>query len=104
MESKNVNKADGTTLVNAIRLMFKNMKSGNNVYLAFSNKSFHVLIFVMAMSVIANIVLVDLLMRAPTLVQSTDTLVSMTQFILSLSAIVAGLWLFFKGVNIITDK
>jgi hypothetical protein len=56
------------------------------------------------MSVIANVVLVDLLISAPTLVQRASMPVFVVQLILSVSAIIAGLWLFLKGVNIVTDK
>lgn len=104
MEQKKATKADEVTLVNAARFMFKNMKSGDIMYLAFSRRHFHMLVFVMAMSVIANVVLVSLLLSAPTVVQRADTPVFITQFILSLSAIVAGFWLFLQGVNIVTNK
>lgn len=58
----------------------------------------------MGMSVIANIALLDLLVRAPTMVEKTNTPIFIAQFILSASAIVSGFWLFLKGVNIVTDK
>lgn len=104
METKKVNKVDEVTFAKAIRLMFSNMKSGKTIYLAFTKRSFHLLIFTMAMSVIANIVLVDFLINAPILVQRTDTPIFVVQLILSTSAIITGLWLFLKGVNIVTDK
>ena len=104
METKKVNKVNEITLAKAMGQMFKDMKSGNTIYLAFSRNSYYVLIFVMAMSVIANIALVNLLMNAPTLVERTDTTIFIVQLTLSASAIVAGFWLFLKGVNIVTDK
>lgn len=107
MEVKNGHKAkplDSITLSKAIRLMFKDMKSGKTIYLAFPNRSFYVLVFVLAMSIIANMVLVDLLIRAPTMVERTSTPTFVVQFLLSATAIVSGFWLFLKGVNIITDK
>lgn len=104
MEPKKVNKVDEVTFAKSIRLMFKNIESGKTLYLAFTKRNFHALIFVMAMSVIANLVLVDLLMSAPTVVQRTSTPMFVAQLILSISAIIAGFWLFLKGVNIITDK
>lgn len=105
MDTKNKTKSlDGITLAKAIKLMFKDMKSGHTVYLAFSRKSFHILIFTIAMSIIANIALVDLLVSAPTVVERTNTVMFVTQTILSVVAIVSGLWLFLKGVNIVIDK
>jgi uncharacterized membrane protein len=104
MGQKKVTKTDEMTLANAMRSMFKNMKSGNTIYLAFSRRNFYMLVFVMGMSVIANIVLVDLLLVAPTMVQRADTPIFVAQFILSSFAIVAGFFLFLKGVNIVTDK
>lgn len=109
METKNVRngrhkKIDEFTLESAFRLMLKEMKSGNTVYLAFSKRSFHILVFVIAMSIIANIVLIDLLIRAPTIVEKMNTPIFVIQFLLSTTAIVSGLWLFIRGVNIITDK
>jgi len=104
METKKVNKVSEITFAKAVGQMFKDMKNGNTIYLAFSRKSYYVLVFVMAMSVIANIALVNLLVNAPTLVQRTDTPTFIVQLTLSASAIVSGLWLFLKGVNIVTDK
>lgn len=107
METKSGHKAKpltDVTLAKAFTTMFRNMKSGKTVYLAFSKRSFHILVFVMGMSVIANVVLLDLLMRAPAMVQRTETPIFVIQFILSASAIISGFWLFLKGVNIVTDK
>lgn len=104
MGLKKGNTVNETNLINALGSMFKDMRSGKTVYLAFSRNGFYILIFVMAMSVIANVVLVDLLMNAPVMVQKTDELVFTTQFLLSAVAIIAGLWLFIKGVNMVTDK
>jgi hypothetical protein len=98
------NRVDDKTFVTAIQSMFRNIKSGNTLYLAFTRKGFYMLIFVMAMSIIANLILVDLLITAPTVVQRSDLLTVAVQLILSISAIVAGLWLFLKGVNIVTEK
>jgi lysylphosphatidylglycerol synthetase-like protein (DUF2156 family) len=104
MGIKNTNKVDDITFVKAIKLMFKDIKSGRTLYLAFTKRGFCALIFVMAMSVIANLVLVDLLISAPTLVQRAETLIFVAQLILSISAVIVGLWLFLKGVNIVTEK
>lgn len=104
MGQKKATKTNDVTLANAMRFMFKNMKSGDIIYLAFSRKHFYALVFVMAMSVIANAVLVSLLVGAPTVVQRADTPIFITQFVLSLSAIVAGFWLFLQGITIVTDR
>jgi hypothetical protein len=104
METKKVKRVDEVTFARAIKLMFKNIKSDKILYLAFTKRGFHTLVFVMGMSVIANVVLVDLLISAPILVQRASLPVFVVQFILSVSAIIAGLWLFLKGVNIVTDK
>ncbi len=104
MALKNVSRANEVTFSNAVRTMFKNMKDGSIVYLAFSRMNFYILIFVMGMSVIGNIVLVSLLVGAPTVVEKADTPTFIAQFTLSLSAIIAGLWLFLKGITIVTDR
>lgn len=107
MDVKNGHKkrrVDEATLAQAFRTMFKDMKSGRTVYLAFSRGSFHILIFTLAMSVIANIVLVDLLIRAPTVVERANTIIFIVQMSLSITGIIAALWLFFKGINIITER
>lgn len=106
METKNGKhkKANNITFENAFKSMIKEMHSGKTIYLAFSKRNFHVLVFVLAMSIIANIVLIDLLVRAPTIVEKTNIPIFMIQFLLSATAIVSGLWLFLRGVNIITDK
>ena len=106
METKNGKhkKMNESTLANAFRVMLKEMNNDKMTYLAFSKRNFHILVFVLAMGVIANVALVDLLIRAPTVVQKTNTLVFAVQFLLSTMAIVSGLWLFLRGINIITDK
>jgi hypothetical protein len=104
MGQKIATKTNEVNFANAMKFMFKNMNSGDTMYLAFSRRHFYVLVFVMGMSVIANAVLVSLLVGAPTIVQRTDTLTFVTQFILSSSAIVAGFWLFLQGVNIVTNN
>jgi hypothetical protein len=104
METKKVNRVDEVTFAKAIKLMFKNIKSGKTLYLAFTKRGFHTLVFAVGMSVVANVVLVDLLISAPTLVQRASLPVFVVQLILSVSAIISGLWLFLKGVNIVTDK
>lgn len=92
------------TLVNVFKAMFKDIKSGQTIYLAFSKRNFHILIFTLGMGMIANVVLVDLLIRAPTVIEKSYILVYITQIFLSVAAIISALWLFLKGVNIITDK
>lgn len=97
-------KLDESTLESALKLMFKEMKSGRTIYLAFPKRNFHILVFVIAMGIIANIVLVDLLIRAPTVVERVNTPIFVIQFLLSAAAIISGFWLFLRGVNIITDR
>ena len=106
METKNGYKTKpiDVTLAKAFMSIFKDMKSGKTVYLAFSKRSFHILVFVLAMSVIANIALVDLLVRTPTVIERSSPPMYVAQLILSVGAIISGIWLFLKGVNIITDK
>ena len=104
MEAKKDHKIDEVALAKAVKLMFGNMKSGRTVYLSFSRMNFRALIFTIAMSVIANIVLIDLLIRAPIIVEKTTTLLYLIQFSLSAVAIIAGLWLFFKGINLEVDR
>ena len=104
MEVKKGHKIDEVTFAKAVRLMFGDMKSGRTVYLSFSRMNFRALIFTMAMGVIANIVLIDLLIRAPTMVEKTTTFFYFIQLSLSSAAIVAGLWLFFKGINLEVDR
>lgn len=91
-------------LASALKTMFKNIKSGKTVYLAFSKRSFHILIFTLAMGVIANLVLVDLLLRAPTVVERPDKFIYAAQLALSITAIGSALWLFLRGVNIVTER
>jgi hypothetical protein len=104
MGQRNTTKTNEVNFADAMKFMFKNMNSGDTMYLAFSRRHFYMLVFVMGMSVIANSVLISLLVGAPTIVQRTDTLTFVTQFVLSLSAVVAGGWLFLQGVNIVTNK
>lgn len=104
MANKNGKKIDDRTFVTAIGSMLKNIKSGQTLYLAFTRRGFYMLIFVIATSIIANLILVDLLITAPTVVERADTPIFTVQMVLSISAIIAGLWLFLKGVNIVTDK
>ena len=107
METKNgykMRQFNEETLAGAFKTMFKNMKSGKTIYLAFSKRNFHILVFVLGMNIVANSVLIDLLINAPTMVQRMDMPFFITQFSLSSAAVVSGFWLFLRGINIITDK
>jgi len=97
-------KPKDVTFEGAFKTILKEMTSGETVYLAFSKRNFRVLVFVLAMSIIANIILIDLLIRAPTVVIRMSTPIFVIQFLLSAAAIISGFWLFLKGINIITDK
>jgi len=103
-KTKKTGNIDGISLAHALKTMVRNMESGRTIYLAFSRMGFYVLVFVMGMSIIANVVLLDLLISAPATIVRTDNLVFIAQLSLSIAAVIAGLWLFLKGVNIIVDK
>lgn len=103
-ETKKENKIDGTTLAKAIRLMFKNMKSGKTVYLAFSKKGFHFLIFALTIGTAANITLMYILLQGTGFITRANPIIVTFQLILSLISVIAGIWLFFKGINIVVDK
>lgn len=106
MGQKNVsktNRANGTTLARAIELMFRNVKSGNTIYISFSKKTFHFLIFTLAMAIIANIILAYIILKSPIFVGGIYTIIYTVLLILSIATIFSGTWLVFKGIDIITD-
>lgn len=103
MGAKIATKKDETTLVNAMKMMFKNIKSGDTIYLAFSRKSFYILIFVLTIGTAANIALIDILLHGSGYGMVSNTSIVYTQLILSVIAIVSGIWLFFKGINVAVD-
>lgn len=107
MTSKNANKAkklNGTTLAKSIELMFRNVKSGNTIYISFSKKTFHFLIFTLAMAIIANIIIAYLILKSPIFVGGIYTIIYTIVLILSVTTIFSGTWLVFKGIDIITDN
>ena len=103
METKKENKIDNTTLFKAMKTMFKNMKSGKTVYLAFSKRNFHFLIFVLVIGTAANIALIYILLQGSGFIIRANPIIVTFQLILSVISIIAGIWLFFKGVNIVVD-
>lgn len=106
MISKNANKAkklNGTTLASAIETMLRNVKSGNIIHVTFSKKTFRLLIFTLAMAIIANIILAYLILKSPIFVGGIYTIIYIIILILSIATIFSGVWLVFKGIDIITD-
>jgi hypothetical protein len=88
MGQKKVTKTNETTLANAVRFMFKNMKNRDIIYLAFSRVNFYILVFVMAMSIIVRIISVDLLLNIPTRVKKADISIYITRIVLSPAIVV----------------
>lgn len=81
----------------------KNIKSGNMIYIAFSKKSFYALLFTIGMAIIANIILVYLLANYPIWTGGLDMFLYIALLILCIITIFSGLWLIFKGIDIVTD-
>lgn len=81
----------------------KNIKSGNMIYIAFSKKSFYALLFTIGMAIIANVILAYLLAIYPIWTGGLDMFMYIALFILSVVTIFSGLWLIFKGIDIVTD-
>lgn len=103
-KDKKINENAGKTMIDTFRLMFKNMKSGNVIYLAFSKKSFHILIFTIAIGTAANVALIDILLQGTGFVTRANTMIVTFQLILSGLSVISGIWLFLKGVTVITDN
>jgi hypothetical protein len=106
METKKANKfkkSSEISLARAVKLMLMKFGERDTIYLAFSRRNFYILIFVLALGTIANIVLVDLLLHAPVLVEKANIFIYIIQLALSITSIIAGLWLFFKGISIVVD-
>lgn len=106
MEPKKVSKfkkSNEVSLAYAMRLMLEKLGDRDTIYLAFSRRNFYILIFVLALGTIANIVIVDLLLQAPVFVERANMFIYSIQLALSSASIIAGLWLFFKGINIVVD-
>lgn len=97
------------TFARTLSVMFRNIKSGSNIYIVFSKKSFHILIFTLAMSIIANTVLIYLMLNYPAITGGIFTggirsiIIFACQLILSVAAVISGIWLVFKGIDIVTD-
>lgn len=103
MDTRKKQKIDEVSLARSVRLMFRAFEDRKIIYLAISKRNFQVLVFTLAVGIMANIALVDLLLRAPTMVVRTNIFIYITQLAISIISIAAGLWLFFKGINIIFD-
>jgi hypothetical protein len=102
-KASKIKKSNEVSLAHAMKLMLEKLGERDTIYLAFSRRNFYLLIFVLALGTIANIVLVDLLLRAPVLVERTSIFIYSIQLALSATAIIVGLWLFLKGINIVVD-
>lgn len=107
MTSKNTSKTkklNGVTLTKAIELMSRNIKSGNTIYIAFPKKTFQLLIFTLTMSIVANAIIAYLIIEFQTFVSGIYTFVYIILFILSITTVLSGLYIVFKGIDIITDE
>lgn len=105
MDTKNVkSKSIGEiNVIKAMTMMFKDIKSGRTVYLAFSKRGFHLLIFALAIGTAANIALMDILLQGTGFITKAHPVIVVLQLILSGTSVLAGVWLFFKGINIIVE-
>lgn len=105
METKSgkTRKLNERTFDKALSAMFKNIKSGNLIYIVFSKRSFHILIFTLSMSIIANIIIAYLIVNSLPLTMGIGALTNIVMLILSFTTIISGLWLVFKGIDIVTD-
>ena len=101
METKTTKKLNERSFNRALSSMLKNIKSGNLIYIVFSKNSFRMLVFTLAMSIIANLILVYLLINS--LIMGGIGVIYTVMLVLSIIAIISGLWLVFKGIDIVTD-
>lgn len=102
-----VYKINNVGLSRMIEAMFKNIKSGDTLYISFSKKSFRILVFTMSMGVIANIILVYIIIKlfaSYPILRGQDVFTYAIILILSIVAVLSGLWLVFKGIDIVTDN
>lgn len=83
--------------------IFKNIKSGDMIYIAFSKKSFYALLFTIGMAIIANIILSYILVSYPIWTRGSDMFMYLILLVLCVVTIFSGLWLIFKGIDIVTD-
>lgn len=81
----------------------RNIKSGNMIYIAFSKKSFYALLFTIGMAIIANIILAYILIKYPIWIGGPETIIYIVLSILAVATVLSGLWLIFKGIDIVTD-
>lgn len=84
--------------IEMIKLTLKTLEDKNTIYLAFSRSGFFGLIFVIGAGIAANIAIIDFLIRK----DMTDML-AILQFAISAAAVITGLWLFLRGVNIAVE-
>ena len=84
-------------------VMLKNIKSGDNIYIVFSKKSFRVLVFTLGMAIIANIIIGYLIINSLSFAKGVDIFIYIVMLILSIITVFSGLWLVFKGIDIATE-
>jgi hypothetical protein len=90
-------------ITRTIELMLKNIKIEGNIYIVFSKKSFRVLVFTLGMSIIANIIIIILIIHSLSFTMNIDTFIYIVMLILSIITVLSGLWLVFKGIDIVTE-
>lgn len=105
METKKVkSKSIGEiNIAKAVTMMFKDIESGRTIYLAFSKRGFHLLIFALAIGTAANIALIDILLQGTGFITMAHPAIVTLQLILSGASVITGVWLFFKGINMIVE-
>lgn len=106
MAKHNTQKTYRVNSIGFARMMekaIKNIKSGNMIYIAFSKKSFYALLFTIGMAIIANIILAYLLVIYPIWTGGLDMFMYIALLLLCVVTILSGLWLIFKGIDIVTD-
>lgn len=101
-------KARGVTtgkvdITRTIELMLKNVQSEGNIYIVFSKTSFRALVFTLGMAIIANIIMVILIIHSISFIIDVNTFIYIVMLILSVTTVFSGLWLVFKGIDIVTE-
>lgn len=95
---------DSVGFAHMMETALKNIKSGNMIYIAFSKKSFYALLFTIGMAIIANIILAYILAKYPIWIGGPEVFMYIVLFLLSVITVFSGLWLIFKGIDIVTDE
>lgn len=90
-------------LAKAITFMHTNITNGKTIYLAFSKWNFNILIFTLAIGTAANVALIYILINGTGYIYGGNAAIVTFQLIFSGLSILSGVWLFFKGINIIAE-